>query len=123
MALGAECHMRCGRLRFRTVINDFFLLQEASDAELITHFGQGMEVESVRCDLCDFVKATGYGEFELRFAHAGFGGEVEMHFVGFERVIMAFAKLDLPSRDAFLVIQQMFEEVEVHQRALQLVHM
>jgi hypothetical protein len=40
MALGAECHRGYGGLGFGAMIDEFLLLQEAADAELIAHFGK-----------------------------------------------------------------------------------
>ncbi len=49
------------------------------------------------------------------------GDGVDDHDVAFERVVIAFAKLDLPCAEAFCIIEDIFKRVEIDERAFEFV--
>ena len=95
------------------MIGDLFFFQETPDAEVLAHFGEGVEVDFVGGDLGGFVEAAGDGEFEVGGDDAGLGGEVEVDFISLQRVVVAFAKLQLPGGDAALIIEEVFEDAVI----------
>src|SRR5688572_18428108 len=103
------------------MVGNLLLLEQTAHAEHVAELLDGVEEDRIWSELRSFVEAA-----PQHFAQAGLvgltvGGDVQQHLVAFVRVITMLAQLDLPGGDTALIVEEMLEDIEVHQRAFELV--
>ena len=98
------------------MVDDFLFLQLFADTVHAAHFVPVVEDDVVGGELGEFVKAFVDLAFE-NVVVAVDRDRVHENQVAFQRVVVAFADLDLPGAEAVGVIEDVFEAVEVDEGA------
>ena len=103
------------------MVGNLVFLEFLAHALEAANFVPRMEQNLVRAELDGLAKAVG-NPFpqDLGIAAVGRRG-VNPDFVGLQRIVIALAQFDLPGTQPFGVIEQVFEGIEINERALELV--
>ena len=106
---------------FGPVVNEFLFLQQNADALQPPHFLRVVKQNPVRMNVGVLVAAFAQFAAQLRFVRAVGFLDVEDDFVQFERVVVDLAQFHLPRADVRRVVEDVFQFVEIHERALDFV--
>ena len=104
------------------MIDQSALLHLTTHALQRAHFVERVKLDTVRMDLGTGGHALAQLVGELGFSEPAGRGDMDNQFIHFQRIVVAFAQLDLPGFHLRAVVEDVLEFVEVNEGAFDFIH-